>query len=221
MNISLGQLLGDLAVLVIAAWALTLAWAVWRAPWRKLFQPDNFNVFLGACVLVMVLWKLRAGVSPGLDIHFLGITTLVLMFGWEMAVIASTVILAGLTFFGEGVWSDFPANAFVTGIIPATVTAGVLWLSERFLPRHFFIYVYVGAFFGGALAIVASALFAAGLLWLSGAYSPAQLWREFIAYLPLLALPEGFLNGMIMTGLVVLKPEWVATFSDERYLKGK
>ncbi len=33
--------------------------------------------------------------------------------------------------------------------------------------------------------------------------------------------PEAMLNGWIITILVILKPAWVFTFSDEDYLHGK
>jgi hypothetical protein len=33
--------------------------------------------------------------------------------------------------------------------------------------------------------------------------------------------PEAMLNGWIMAILVVFRPEWVYSFSDEQYLKGK
>jgi uncharacterized membrane protein len=34
-------------------------------------------------------------------------------------------------------------------------------------------------------------------------------------------LPEAFLNGWAMVVLVVFRPHWVYSFSDEQYLKGK
>ncbi len=38
--------------------------------------------------------------------------------------------------------------------------------------------------------------------------------------MPLMMLPEAMLSGMLMTGLVVFRPEWVATYSDARYVDG-
>lgn len=34
-------------------------------------------------------------------------------------------------------------------------------------------------------------------------------------------LPEGFMNGAIMTLLIALKPEWVRSFDDHDYIDGK
>jgi uncharacterized membrane protein len=34
-------------------------------------------------------------------------------------------------------------------------------------------------------------------------------------------LSEALINGMVMTMLVALRPEWVSSFSDDLYLKDK
>jgi uncharacterized membrane protein len=221
LNITNNQLLGDLLVLAIAAYLLVLLVAIWRAPWKRLLDSSYLHVLLGTCVIMMMLWKMRAGVSPGLDIHFLGVTTLTLLAGWPMAVIGSGLVLAGISLFTDVDWFNFPVNALLSGVVPALVTWWVLKLAVRYLPSHFFIYIYINAFLAGMLAITVSCLVAAGLLWVSGEYTIGQLTREYLAYLPLLAFPEGVINGMLITGLVVLRPEWVTTFDDERYLKNK
>ena len=59
------------------------------------------------------------------------------------------------------------------------------------------------------------------LLILSGAYTFAELDQTFLPFFPLMFLPEAFLNGWIMAVLVAFRPEWVYSFSDEQYLKGK
>jgi uncharacterized membrane protein len=221
VNITNNQLLGDLVTISVAIYFLVLAVAFWKAPWKRLLDTSFLHVFLGACVLLMVLWKLRAGVSPGLDLHFLGITTLTLMFGWEFAVIGSGLVLAGVSLYTDVDWYNFPVNALLVGVVPALTTWALYRFAVKRLPLHFFIYVYVNAFLGGALAILASSILVSLLLWMSGEYEMGHISREYLAYLPLLAFPEGFVNGMVMTGLVVLKPEWVCTFDDERYLKNK
>ncbi len=56
---------------------------------------------------------------------------------------------------------------------------------------------------------------------LSGAYALDELAREYLRYFPLLMLPEAFVSGGVLSILIVYRPEWVVTFDDERYLKGK
>ncbi|AOV18061.1 hypothetical protein BJI67_14205 [Acidihalobacter aeolianus] len=56
---------------------------------------------------------------------------------------------------------------------------------------------------------------------MAGAYPPSRLLHDYLVYLPLLALPEGMLNGMLVTALVMVRPGWQITYSDARYLKSK
>lgn len=44
-------------------------------------------------------------------------------------------------------------------------------------------------------------------------------WLEdFVGYLWLLIFPEAFINGMIVSALVVFSPEWLETFNRTRFL---
>jgi uncharacterized membrane protein len=54
-----------------------------------------------------------------------------------------------------------------------------------------------------------------------GAYSFADLSETVLPFFPLMFMPEAFLNGWILAVLVAFKPQWVYSFSDEQYLKGK
>jgi len=66
----------------------------------------------------------------------------------------------------------------------------------------------------GALAGVAISVLGAG--------TPSELaFGERAPFLIYLAFGEGTLTGMILTLLVVYRPEWVATFDDRRYLTGR
>jgi hypothetical protein len=45
-------------------------------------------------------------------------------------------------------------------------------------------------------------------------------WLEdFIGYLWLIIFPEAFINGMVVSALVVFCPEWLETFNRTRYLR--
>jgi len=39
--------------------------------------------------------------------------------------------------------------------------------------------------------------------------------------MPLIMIPEGAFNGMLITLFVAYRPEWMRTFRDERYINGK
>ena len=53
-------------------------------------------------------------------------------------------------------------------------------------------------------------------------YTFFQLQADgYFMMLPIAMFPEAFVNGALMTMLVVFKPHWVGSFRDQQYLKGK
>lgn len=218
MYITSEQLLSDLNLLANAAYLALLVYALRHAAWRRLWRAEQLNIFLAGCAFLVVLWSLRAGVSEGLALHYLGVTTMTLVFGWPLAVLGATLALGAMGTMLEMDWAAFGVNALVTGAIPALVTHALARWVERRLPANFFIYVYLCAFLGGVLAVLTSALLVAALLALSGAYPLEKISYEYLAYLPMLVLPEGIINGMVVTVLVALKPEWVSSYDEERHL---
>jgi uncharacterized membrane protein len=47
-----------------------------------------------------------------------------------------------------------------------------------------------------------------------------ELSDSALMIIPML-FPEAFINGALMTLLIVYYPEWVSSFNDDRYLKNK
>jgi len=198
-----------------------LVGAVRMAPWRKLRDPEQLHVFLGAVVALLVLWHMRANVQPGLSFHLLGVTAVTLMFGWSLAVIAASLALIGVSINAGPDWPGFAINAMVTGVVPITLTQILLVLIRWYLPKQFFVYVLVNGFLTAGFVALVSGYLVTGLLVLSGAYTFAELAQTFLPFFPLMFLPEAFLNGWVMAVLVAFRPNWVYSFSDEQYLKGK
>ncbi|MFO1351820.1 MAG: energy-coupling factor ABC transporter permease [Gammaproteobacteria bacterium] len=195
--------------------------AAWRAPWRKLAVSRFQHVFLGACVATLVLWCVRANVAPGLDIHFLGVTTLTLMFGWPLALAALAAVCLGVGLAGVQDWRALGLSYVTQAVVPAALSWLVYRWADARLPRHVFIYLFICVFLGAALAMAAASL-GLGLI-LTGARVEGvdRVFQEYFGLLPLIAFPEGVMNGFVMTGLVALRPGWLCTFDDARYIKGK
>jgi uncharacterized membrane protein len=200
---------------------LSLLTALRLAPWRKFRDSEQVHVFLGATVVLLLLWHMEAQVQPGLSFHLLGVTAITLMFGWSLAVIAITLVLLGVTLNSGAGWEGFALNALVSGVVPITLTQALLILIRWYLPKHFFVYVLVNGFLTAGFVGVASGYLAAWLLVASGAYTFAELDQTVLPFFPLMFLPEAFLNGWLMAVLVAFKPQWVYSFSDEQYLHGK
>jgi uncharacterized membrane protein len=105
------------------------------------------------------------------------------------------------------------------GIAPMLCAEGVRRFVERFLPSHFFVYVFVMAFAGSAVVVLLSGFLASVLLWAANAYAWPQLATEYLPYFLLLAFSEAWISGAVITMMVVYRPEWVVTFDDQRYLR--
>lgn len=208
-------------ILGYAAALAWLVWALWRLPWDRLRDNAFTHVYFGACVGALLLWSMQAGVPPMLHFHLLGVTVLTLMFGWRLAALAVTLILLGATFNGQGSWESFGVNLLAMGALPIALSATLLYLAQRRLPHNFFIYIYINAFLAAGVSILATSAIGVGLLWLTGAQTLAWLGYHYVPYFPLMVFSEAVLNGMVMTLLVTLRPQWVSSFDDNLYINGK
>lgn len=219
MSLTPDLLSGPWFWLAQAGYVFFLLFAVYRAPWKTLFNNRQLqHLFLGAAVALMLLWQLRAGISPGLAIHFVGITVLTLMFGWDLAILAASMALLGLTVVGQENWQSFGVNGFCTIVIPALVSIGILRFVEAKLAKNFFVYLFLCAFIGAGLASISGGLSMAFMLWINDVYSLDKIHNEYIQYLPLIMFPEGLLNGIIMTAMMVFHPDWIRTFDAKAYI---
>jgi uncharacterized membrane protein len=188
-----------------------------RAGWRMLRDPANLNIFLAATVAVLGLWLIKTGIKPGLNFHLLGATALTLMFRPLFALLALALITLAVSGW-QGEFAPIAANWLIMGAVPVAVSWGIFTLVDSKLPNHLFIYIFLNAFFGAALATIAVGVVATGFVALSGAYSLEYLLEEYSPFFLLISFSEAFITGMLITLLVIYKPEWVATFDDKRYL---
>jgi uncharacterized membrane protein len=209
------------AYAAFAPLALVWLWCLRTAPWRRLAAPGQLNVWLGAVVVLMLLWSMKAGVRPGLNLHLLGVTTLTLMFGRQLAIAGLSLVLLGVTLNGGAGWQAYALNALLMAALPSFLAFAMLRGVERWLPANFFIYVFIAAFLGAAVATVATGAASTALLAVAGIYPAEMLFADYFPYFLLLGFSEAWLNGAALTLMVVYFPHWVGTFDDRRYLWNK
>jgi uncharacterized membrane protein len=205
-----------------ALWLPVMAWALRRAPWSRFTrEARRLNLWLGMIVVLILLWSMKAGVEPGLELHLTGIMLFTLVFEPALAFIGLNLVLLALTANGAMAWQGLPLNALAT--IGVGVTLGMLVHKavDRFLPRHFFIFVFLKGFFGAALVVVGIGAFSVFLYGVNGVYEWSHLFEEYLPYYLLLGFSEAWLSGGILTLMLVYFPGWVATFDDAVYLTGK
>ena len=179
------------------------------------------HVYFGAMVALLLLWGMKAGISPGLGFHHLGATLFTLMFGWPLAIIGLSVILTVSVAQQHSELIALGVNGSLSIAVPVFSSYVILKLSQKYLPDNFFIYIFIAAFFGAGIAVAVSRLASIALLSWVGAYTDSRLFQESLLYTPLFMFPEMFITGMLISIFVIYKPDWVITFDDARYLDGK
>lgn len=204
------------------AYVIAMAWAFRTAPWYKV-QGDRGaqHVLLGAALIIALVWNFSASIGDGFSFHFLFMTVITLMFGPQFALMAMSLGLLGVILNGEAGWLSYGINAMLMGWLPIMITWWMYKLAYRYLDKNFFVYAFLNGFLAAGVGSVMALMLAAGIMLGSGAYVLEDLQYNFLPFIPMIAAPEAFLNGFIIAGLVLMKPEWVSTFHDDLYLKGK
>lgn len=219
MNLTDALLPADLLLFAYFIWLPIGLCAIRYAPWRPFLASSKLqHVFLGASLALFLMWSFEVGVRPALGFHFLGATVYTLMFGWSLAVIGASLLTVATTFM-HGDWAALAMNALLLGVLPVSVSYGVYFLVHHYLPRHLFIYIFLCAFFNAMLAAGAAILALVTLLVVTETYTFARISSDYLPFAPLYLFPEGLLNGMIVTVLIGVRPDWLKTYDDELYLK--
>ncbi len=205
-------------IITLLLFLVILVRAVRSIDWPA-FRKDNAlqHSFFGAAVVLGFVWQLRAGISPGLAIHIFGITVITLMLGWALAVLAGLLALVITVITGREPLIMFAANGLITVMVPAIVSHGIMLWERRRDFRNFFAYIFFCGFFGAGISVAAAGGVMCLMLWSSGVYTFDQLVHEYIRYLPLFMIPDGFVNGTFVTGLMVFHPDRLTTLDQRRY----
>lgn len=219
MNITESLLSGEWLWLANFLYASAVILAIWKSPWRTVSANRGLqHLFFGATVLLLLMWSMRAGISPGLSIHFLGVTALTLILGWDLAILSASLVLLGMTLLGKESWQGLGINGLCLVILPAFLSYSLHQLVDKKLPKNFFIYLFLCGFIGSSLVIAASGLMMSIVLWMDGVYPWSKITEEYVNYLPLIMFPEGLMNGILMTGIMVFYPDWIRTFDARLYI---
>ena len=195
-----------------------LVWSVFKLDLTHLRHLGDTSAWAGMSLFFTLLWRLNAGIDPGLNFHIFGSALLTLAFGFHYMLIGGVLGMLGNALSGVGTVVDIPMSALAVLVIPGAVTHLIWRLSLHRLPPNFFVYIWGVGFFGASLAVCVSGTAVTTILWLSGLYDLDYLTSFYFPYSLMQAFPEGFITGTVLSLLVVYQPHWVATFQDEFYL---
>ena len=197
--------------------AAALAIAAAFRPWSTFAAAELRTPWLVLLVSQTLLWSLQlrllpAGIPPVLS----GACLAVLMLGWPAAVV-TTSMAAGAALVIAG---SAPAPALVAlawnGLVPATAGLAIGLAVRRWLPRHPFVYILGRGFAGTALAMTIAGVTA--YAWQP--HPPGTDATILVTSRWLAAWGEAFATGALTAIFVAFRPQWLATWSDARYLPG-
>ena len=209
-----------LALPALTVFALLALFGLARdADWRGLTASGRLDLWLGTTVVLMLLWRMRAGAQPGMEMHLAGATLAYLMFGLRLG--SASLAIAAL---GAGLAAGRPVLALgpewlLHGLIPLTVSATLIPLAERRLPAHLFVFLWGYGFLVSGIAVFAGGLAQTILYTGLGSSSWEILSEEFLPFYMLLGWSEAFTAGAMLTLMVVYRPGWVQRFDDAVYLR--
>lgn len=172
------------------------------------------NPWLGSIVALIVLWQLEIRTEQGLILHLLGSALFCLMFGPARALIGLLLVMLAVTANGHGQWSMIGPNLVANAALPIAIIFLWTWIVRRCLPNHLFVFIFGNGFFGVAVTFFLTGL-GLMLLVLTGSEQPILVGRFVDGWLPsvfLLSFSEAWLSGMVLTLLVIYRPEWVVSF---------
>lgn len=200
-------------------YAPALLWAIWRAPWVQLVSDTRRqHLLFGTAFAVFLLWLVRRDFESGLSYHFLGMTAVTLLLDWPLAMLVGLAAQLGMLALGRQDLAALGVNGVILVLVPVVVTELCALRVERAKPKNLFVYIFFCGFFPAAIGALISILLGLGVLWIDGLFPMPPWLEDFIGYLWLVIFPEAFINGMLVTGLVVFYPDWLETFNRSRYL---
>ena len=117
---------GQVAALLL--WLVLLAFSLNASLLRTLgAHPLYQHLCLGGAIVLVPLWTLRAGLHEGLEIHFLGLTSLTLLLGWRLALLAPCLTLLLLAYFGVIPLADIGWQALIGVALPVAPAGCCFW----------------------------------------------------------------------------------------------
>ncbi|MFQ3220223.1 MAG: putative membrane protein [Paraglaciecola sp.] len=179
------------------------------------------HLVFGCAASVFCLWIFRTGIYPGLNVHFLWLTALLLILGFRWAMVSALLALLGVTLIGKESWSMFGINGLLGVVVPLSLSYLVYSFTFHKLSRNVFVYIFVCAFLPGALMMAIKMYLLGGYFFIDNQYDWLTIKDNYLVLIWLLLFPEGMLNGMTMTLMIIYKPHWVYTFHDKFYIYKK
>ncbi|PSJ80158.1 energy-coupling factor ABC transporter permease [Neisseria iguanae] len=206
----------------ITAWLLlAVLLAMCAKPAFKVFAAHCSAVAL-AILILTTAWLLNAtpddGQLAGMSYHLLAVNLVALMIGASAAFWLGALLLFPYIWLFGGGWQAYPINALALLLPPVAVNLLFRRL-VNLLPANLFVFIFINGFIGSAAGILFTGLVLVSVLDWAAAFPSEVLWSTALPVFILIAWAEAFLSGITTAIFVALRPQWLNTFDDNRYLK--
>jgi len=202
--------------------ASALALALALKPWQMLRHEPLRSPWLASLVVLPWLWSIDAQLPGGMPLQMSMAALLVLMFGWPLAVVTTLPVAALAAWLADpalgaglaGWWQATLHTGFWSGVLPATLALLAGLATRRWLPHHLMVYILARGFGATLLAMTAT-----GALWVATQPAPPGSDAQWLLVARwLVAWGDAVTTGMLTAVFVAFRPQWLATYSDRRYL---
>ena len=175
------------------------------------------------CIVIFsAAWSLNTAAGGGqlaqMSYHLLAVNLVALMVDTSAALWLASILMLPYCLLFAGSSGAYPANVLVL-ILPALAVNRLSRVLVDRLPPNIFIFIFVNGFLASAVGILLTGLVLTGILDAANAFPSEILWTTALPVFILLAWAEAFLSGISTAIFVALKPHWINTFNDNRYLK--
>ena len=209
-------------LILAAAWCVLVLLLALSAPkaYRD-FRKHGSAAALAGIILASV-WSLNAtpdgGQLAGMSYHLLAVNLIALMLGVPLAFwVCALLYLPYVWIFGSD-WQAYPVNALAL-FLPALAVnlLSRAWVNR--LPANIFIFIFVNGFLASAAGMLLTGGVLVAILDRVRAFPETTLWSTAFPVFFLIAWAEAFLSGITAAIFIALRPQWINTFDDGRYLK--
>jgi len=202
--------------------AAALALAVALRPWQMLRHEPLRHPWLACLVVLPWLWSVDGRLPGGVPAQLSMAALLVLMFGWPLAVVTAMLVAGLAAWIADpalvnglaGWWRTTVHTGMWSGVLPASLALLAGLATRRWLPHHLMVYILARGFGATLLAMAAT-----GALWVATQPAPPGSDAQLLLVARwLVAWGDAMTTGMLTAIFVAFRPQWLATYSDGRYL---
>lgn len=174
-------------------------------------------IWATATAAVFLGHQMTISLPGGVELHYMGSAFLALLLGYPRAILSMTLILLASALM-KGSLAALGVQIIFHAVIPVTLMMIVSRTIQRTLPPNLFVFLLGNGFIGLFIAYALEHFIAlGGRALLVG--SDTMAIADLTPYALLLASGEAWLEGMLITVLVVFAPGAVRMFDDEVYLQ--